>query len=294
MEQPHNEHLPMELSSQLVTMMTTEHYNLQTGRSMTISEANGRSSLFVGAVSSGLIALAFVGQISQLGTAFYVFSLVVIPTLLFMGLITFERVLQSGLADFMYARGINRIRHLYLEYAPQMQPYFILSSHDDQEETLRHEAMHTSWWQVFLSTAGMIVVIYAGGIKRIRQLYLEYAPQMQPYFIQATQSDPSFMLSSPNDQQAVCHEVMQPPWWQVFLSMAGMMAVINSVLAGSFVGLLLAAFTLPLWVCTSAGVVAFLVSLVLHQRYQWSQVMRVVRTMRDLFPSQPDMKHTKR
>src|SRR5947209_20326941 len=103
MEQPHNEHLPMELSSQLVTMMTTEHYNLQTGRSMTISEANGRSSLFVGAVSSGLVALAFVGQISHLGTAFFVFSLVVLPTLLFMGLIIFERVLQSGSADYLYA-----------------------------------------------------------------------------------------------------------------------------------------------------------------------------------------------
>lgn len=72
------------------------------------------------------------------------------------------------------------------------------------------------------------------------------------------------------------------------------MAVLNSVLAGSFVGLLLAAFTLPLWVCTSAGVVAFLVSLVLHQRYQWSQWMRVVRTMHGLFPSQLEMKNTKR
>src|SRR5690348_1818710 len=150
MEQPNNEHRSVELSSQLVTMMTTEHYNLQTGRSMTISEANGRSSLFVGAVSSGLIALAFVGQLSHLGTTFYVFSLVVLPKLLFMGLITFERVLQAGSADFMYAVGINRIRHLYLEYAPQMQSYFILSAHDDREGTLGQEAMHTSWWQVFL------------------------------------------------------------------------------------------------------------------------------------------------
>src|SRR6266536_3845996 len=112
MQQHHNEHFPVELSSQLVSIITTEYYNLQTGRAMTIAEANGRSSLFVGAVSSGLIALAFVGQISHLGTAFYVFSLVVIPTLIFMGLITFERGLQSGSADFMYARGINRIRHL--------------------------------------------------------------------------------------------------------------------------------------------------------------------------------------
>jgi len=122
MEQQHNERLPLELSSQLVSIMTTEHYTLQTGRSMTISEANGRSSLFVGAVSSGLVALALVGQISHLGTAFFMFSLVVLPTLLFMGLITFERVLQSGSADIIYARGINRIRHLYLEYARRCSP----------------------------------------------------------------------------------------------------------------------------------------------------------------------------
>ena len=220
MEQQNNERIPLELSSQLVSIMTTEHYILQTGRSMTISEANGRSSLFVGAVSSGLVALAFVGQISHLGTAFFVFSLVVLPTLLFMGLITFERVLQAGSVDVIYARGINRIRHLYLEYAPQMQPYFILSTYDDQEGTLGQEAMQTSWWQVFLSMAGMI-------------------------------------------------------------------AVINSVLAGSFVGLLLAAFALPLWVTTSAGVVTFLVSVGLHQRYQWRQWMRLGRNLPVLFPSQP-------
>ena len=220
MDPQNNEHLPLELSSQLVSIMTTEHYNLQSGRSMTISEANGRSSLFVGAVSSGLIALTFVGQIAHLGTAFFVFSLIVIPTLFFMGLITFERVLQAGSADIVYARGINRIRHLYLEYAPQMQPYFILSTHDDQEGTLGQEAMQTSWWQVFLSMAGMI-------------------------------------------------------------------AVINSVLAGGFVGLLLAAFALPLWVTTSAGVVTFLVSVGLHQRYQWRQWMRLGRNLPVLFPSQP-------
>ena len=30
MEQQNNERLPLELSSQLVSIMTTEHYNLQT------------------------------------------------------------------------------------------------------------------------------------------------------------------------------------------------------------------------------------------------------------------------
>jgi hypothetical protein len=220
MPQHNNEHFPLELSSQLVSIITTEHYNLQTGRSITTAETNGRSSLFVGAVSSGLIALTFVGQISHLGTAFFLFSLVIIPTLVFMGLITFERVLQSGSTDYMYAHGVNRIRHLYLEYAPQLQPYFMLPAHDDRGETLSHEEMSTSWVQVFFNAAGMI-------------------------------------------------------------------AVIDSVLIGGFVGLLLAMFSLPLWICTSAGVVAFLISVVIHQRYQWGQWMRLERNLPNLFPSPP-------
>src|SRR5690242_3946859 len=79
MEPQQNRQGALELSPQLVSIMTTEHYNLQSGRSMTIAEANGRASLFAGAVSSGLVALALVGQSSQLGTAFFVFSLVVLP-----------------------------------------------------------------------------------------------------------------------------------------------------------------------------------------------------------------------
>ena len=215
-----NTQRPVELSSQLVTIMTTEHLNLQTARAMAIAEANGRASLFVGAVSSGLVALALVGQLSQLGTAFFVFSLVVLPTLVLMGLITFERTLQGAAVNLIYASGLNRIRHLYLEYAPQMQPYFILSTHDDREGIVGQEGMHTSWWQIFFNTAAMI-------------------------------------------------------------------AVINSVLVGSFVGLLCAVFPLPLWVSTSMGVITFLLSGALHQRHQWRQLQQRERLLPALFPSHP-------
>ena len=84
-------------------------------------------------------------------------------------------------------------------------------------------------------------------------------------------------------EETSARDAMHPLWWQVYFTTAGMFAVINSVLAGSFVGLLLAAFTFPLWACTSAGVVAFFVSVGLHQRFQWGQWMRVRR----LYPSQP-------
>jgi hypothetical protein len=46
---------------------TAEHFNLQTARMGTIAEANGRSTLYLGTLSSAVIAHAFIGQASQLG-----------------------------------------------------------------------------------------------------------------------------------------------------------------------------------------------------------------------------------
>src|SRR4249920_1904875 len=136
MERQKDEQTLSELSSHIVTIMKTEHYNLQSGRSMTVADSNGRRTLFIGTVSGALIAIAFTGQASSMGTAFFVFSLVLFPALLFMGLFTFERVLQAGIEDLIYARGITRIRQLYLEHAPQMQPYFILSARDASGQSL--------------------------------------------------------------------------------------------------------------------------------------------------------------
>lgn len=77
----------MEMPTEKVTQqhilqfLTTEHFTLQTAKAATIAEANGRSSLFLATVSSGVVALAFIGQVSQMGEAFFLFGLVLLPTL---------------------------------------------------------------------------------------------------------------------------------------------------------------------------------------------------------------------
>ena len=78
-----------------VTFVTTEHFTLQGARSSTISESTGRASVFLGAVSGGLIALGLVATATKTGVAFYAFGLILLPTLGFVGLATFHRVLQS-------------------------------------------------------------------------------------------------------------------------------------------------------------------------------------------------------
>jgi hypothetical protein len=99
---------------QILQFMTTEHFTLQTARSATIAEANGRCALFMGSVSSAVVALAFIGQASGMNEGFFLFGLVLFPSLLFLGIFTFKRVLHTAVEDIIYARGINRIRASYI------------------------------------------------------------------------------------------------------------------------------------------------------------------------------------
>ena len=115
----------------MLQFMATEHSVLQTARSATIFEAGGRTAVFLGTVSSTLIALAFVGQISRLGTAFFAFALVLLSTLFFLGPVTFERALELGIEEPIYAVGMSRIRHFYVEMVPSAEKYFVGSIHDD-------------------------------------------------------------------------------------------------------------------------------------------------------------------
>jgi hypothetical protein len=129
----------------MLQFMATEHSVLQAGRSATIFETGGRTAVFLGTVSSTLVALALIGQISRLGTAFFAFALVLLPTLFFLGLVTFERALELGIEDYIYAAGMSRIRHFYVEMVPQAEKYFVGSIHDDLATTMApHRLQHAA------------------------------------------------------------------------------------------------------------------------------------------------------
>jgi hypothetical protein len=83
-----------------VSFITTEHFALQSARAATIAESTGRATMFLASASGGLVALGLVATATGVGTAFYAFGLVLLPTLAFVGLVTFERALQTGLEDY--------------------------------------------------------------------------------------------------------------------------------------------------------------------------------------------------
>lgn len=116
---------------QLLTALSTEHFTLQGARSQTMSESSARASVYVLAVSSALVALGFIGQVSNVGPVFFVFALTALPTLYLLGVVTFIRLVECGAEDFRYGLAINRIRHYYQEVAGDRANLFLLSGHDD-------------------------------------------------------------------------------------------------------------------------------------------------------------------
>jgi ABC-type sugar transport system permease subunit len=131
---------------------------LQGARSATIAESNGRANMFLAAVSGGLVALGLVATASSLGAAFYGFGLVLLPTLAFVGLVTFERALQSSIEDTEYARRIALLRGYYFEHAPEVSPYLLSAP---TAERLLMQRVPGDRWQGYRTVAGMVAVITA-------------------------------------------------------------------------------------------------------------------------------------
>jgi hypothetical protein len=111
------------------------------------------------AVSSSLIALGFIGQVSRLGAAFYAFALIVLPVLAFMGVVTFERLVQSSLEDIAYAQRIGRLRGFYVAVVPELAQYVLIVGGPRPRAPMPVGAPSPSAWQLTLTTAGMVAVL---------------------------------------------------------------------------------------------------------------------------------------
>jgi hypothetical protein len=137
------------------TFASTEHFNLQTARALTVSESNGRANVYLAALSSNLIALAFIGQMSRLGVAFYAFALILLPVLAFVGTVTFVRLVQSSVEDIAYAHRIGLVRSYYLRVSPELEPYLV-ALRGTQAAPLPGAP---GAWQLTLTAAGMVAVV---------------------------------------------------------------------------------------------------------------------------------------
>jgi hypothetical protein len=157
--------LPPAVRSELLSIVSTEHFTLQGARGAAIADANGRTGFFLSTLSAVVVALAFVAQLSGgLSPTFGLFAGILLPMLLFVGLATFERLLQLAIENIRCVIAINRLRHYYLEVAPELAPHITLSPYDDMAglmTSLGSVRTRMRPWDMLISNAGLIGVIDA-------------------------------------------------------------------------------------------------------------------------------------
>ncbi|HEX5880130.1 MAG TPA: hypothetical protein VF468_17720 [Actinomycetota bacterium] len=160
-----------ERQRQLLQALTTEHFTLQTARSATIADSNGRSALYLATVSSAVVALAFIGQVDHLRQAFFLFALALLPALVLLGVLTYLRLVQTAIEDLFYARAINRIRRHYVDLDPDGARWFLLCGFDDPTGVMAAMGLSApgarhSRWHLLSHAASMVAVVTSiiGGV----------------------------------------------------------------------------------------------------------------------------------
>jgi hypothetical protein len=105
----------------LLTALTTEHFVLQTANNSTYAEASARSTLYVMALSSSLVAMGFVASSTDVLVPFAAISL---PAVFLLGIFTVVRLVESALDSMQCLAGIARIRGYYRTLGPEAARHF--------------------------------------------------------------------------------------------------------------------------------------------------------------------------
>jgi hypothetical protein len=114
MEQPAREQA-------FISALTTEQFVLQAARSANVGEMTGRGTVYMGAVSSSLIALGFLAQVvSRLEP----FVAAVLPAVFLLGEFTFAALLRNTLENLVLLGQMQRIRGYYATLVPEADQFF--------------------------------------------------------------------------------------------------------------------------------------------------------------------------
>jgi hypothetical protein len=119
---------PVQIRLQI---LSTEHWSLLASRGLAWNEIFSRAGMFLSTLSGSIVALGLIAGVDGFHDAFFVFALVILPVVLFVGLGTWIRMGAANYHDAQTVIGMNRIRGAYLEIAPDLARYFVMGVHDD-------------------------------------------------------------------------------------------------------------------------------------------------------------------
>ena len=159
MTEPPPEPVPASVRAQI---LATEHWGLLAVRSQTWSEVIGRITSQLMFTSASLLFLALAGQAMSYSPTFRLLAILLGLTLLVAGTLTSFRVHNASQEDYMFIKGMNRLRAAYVDIDPSLTPYFITGLTDDDDgigQTYTLGSTRHSASQVLASSAMFIVVV---------------------------------------------------------------------------------------------------------------------------------------
>jgi hypothetical protein len=140
-----------------LTALVTEHFVLQTARSIGTGEATSRGGLYVATLSSGLVATGFAS-----GKPYFAAILAgVLVVVLLLGLITFARLVEISREDLQRLRDIHVVHEFYGSLSPQARAYFKRVDVDDVSEVIETQYRRHSPWLILTSAASLVAILNA-------------------------------------------------------------------------------------------------------------------------------------
>jgi hypothetical protein len=139
-----------------ISALTTEHFVLQTAASATVTEAGARTSLYVFSLSSSLVALGFVSQFKE---TFHLFAAAILPALFILGVFTTVRLIDTGIENQQFLRGIARIRGYYRTLTAEAAVYFSEESGRWPEGHLAPPLWYSASVALLTTAASMVAFI---------------------------------------------------------------------------------------------------------------------------------------
>ena len=121
------------------------------------------------------------------------------------------------------------------------------------------------------------------GMNRIRNAYLQLAPELEPYFVTSRYDDRAGILQSAMAMRRV------PPRRQAFVAAPGVVSVINSVVAGAAAGIAGVGLDLGLAGSLALGGAFFLVSIASFAAWAMRAIPKTAAHLDTLFPSPPPL-----
>jgi hypothetical protein len=142
--------------SAFMSALTTEHFVLQNAANATVSDAAARSSLYVFALSSSLVAISFA---SRSPSIFVPFVAIVLPGLFLCGLLTIVRLIDTALENLRYLEGIARIRSYYRTLTPEAAEHFAVHHGRWPERQDEPSLEHGPLFALFTTSAGTVAIV---------------------------------------------------------------------------------------------------------------------------------------